>query len=137
MIGERFQELAATYGAGLQRWPAEERQAAIDFARAYPAEARAVLARASALDRMLDRYAVVAPEVDLREGIIALAPTGAVPRSARLWWQGAGLAGLGVVSALAGALVINVLLPLGAPAPDDDGVYVITAFDDVSDELGK
>src|SRR5262245_15065024 len=115
MILERFRKLAETYGADLQSWPAEERQSATMFIQTHPTDARSALADAAALDSMLDRYVVTGPAVELRERIIARSPAArtAWPRT-QLWWQGAGLAGVGIAGALAGVLMIGVLPPLGA-----------------------
>jgi hypothetical protein len=133
MTPERFRKLTETYGAEPRRWPAEEREAARAFMNRRPAEAQAMLADASALDSMLDRHVVGPPTAELRERIIGSGPAArAVWHQARLWWQGAGLAGLGLAGALAGALMISVLLPLDTPDYDDDGAYVVTAFDDIS-----
>ncbi|MGD9803126.1 MAG: hypothetical protein AB7E81_24810 [Hyphomicrobiaceae bacterium] len=138
MSPERFQQLAETYGGNLQRWPADARQAAHSFLRTHPADARAVLADAAPLDRRLDSYVVAEPGRELRERIISLAPVArAAWRGTWMWWQGLGLAGIGIAGALAGALMISALLPLSALVPDDDGRYVITAFDDVTHDLDK
>ena len=133
MTPERFRRLTETYGAEPRRWPAEEREVALAFVNRHPAEAQATLADASTLDSVLDGHVVGPPTTELRERIVASGPAAqAVWHQARLWWQGVGLAGLGIAGALAGALMISVLLPLDTSDYDDDGAYVVTAFDDIS-----
>jgi hypothetical protein len=138
MTPDQFRTLTETYGADPRRWPAEDREAALAFMKSHPAEARAALAEASLLDGMLDRHVVAMPARELREHIISSAPVApAVWQHARLWWQGAAIAGLGIAGALAGALMIGVFLPLDVPEYDNDGAHVVTAFDDVSYELDE
>lgn len=137
MTPDQFRKLTETYGAETRRWPAQDRQAALAFMKSHPAEARAALAEATRLDGMLDRHIVAAPDRALRERIISSAAVArAVWQHARLWWQGAAIAGLGIAGALAGALTIGIFL-----APDvteySDGGHVITAFDDISHELDE
>jgi len=60
MTLERFDELAAAYGAAIFLWPAEEQAAAEAFAAANP-EASAILARERALDEALDEWEAPQP----------------------------------------------------------------------------
>jgi anti-sigma factor RsiW len=131
---ERFRELTEIYGAEPQRWPAAEREAALAYMRDQAADADAVLADAATLDGMLSSYTVVHPDAVLRERVIASAPKTRnwSWRPAGLLWRSAGLAGLGLAGALAGALVIGVVMPLDRPGDDDDSAYVVTAFDELS-----
>ena len=132
MTPERFQDLTEICGAEPRRWPEAPRKAAFAYMRDHAAEAEAALANASALDRMLGRHFVVPPSAALHELIVASAPKAArvTWQHARLWWQGAGFAGLGLAGALAGALIIGSFLPIDMQSDDDDGAYTITAFDD-------
>ncbi len=120
MDARRFEALASAYGGRLQAWPDAARAHAEAFARS--AEGAAILARASALDGLLDAYAVPAPASALHARILADGHARlASRRRERLWWSGFGLAGLGLAGALAGALLVGVI------APTSDGVH--TAFD--------
>lgn len=133
MTPERFRDLADIYGADPRRWPAAEREAALAFMRDNPYEAEAAFARAAALDEMLSVYSVAPVPAALRERIIASAPGSRrrIWRRAGLWWQAAGLAGLGLAGALAGAIVFSAVMPFETQVDDDSG-YVITAFDEFS-----
>lgn len=134
MTPERFRELSEIYGAQPQRWPAAEREAARVYMRDHPAEAQAALTDAAALDDMLSDYIVAPPAPALRARIVASAPAtrGRTWRPTGLWWQSAGLASLGLAAALAGALVFTIFMPVDRPSDDDDGGYVLTAFDELS-----
>lgn len=134
MTPERFRRLTEIYGAQPWRWPVAEREAALGYMRDRPAEAEAVLSEASALDGVLSRYALPHPSAALREKIIASAPAALKFPCwpAGLRWQFAGLAGLGLAGALAGAVVISVFLPLDRQGDDDESGYVVTAFDELS-----
>jgi hypothetical protein len=137
MTPKRFRELTETYGAKPKRWPAAERDDALAFMKTHPVETREALAGAADLDRVLERHAVSPPSAELRERIAASAP-GATPmrRRALPWWQGVGFAGLGLAGALAGALMIGVVLPIDAQ-DNDHGAYAVTAFNDISHELDE
>ena len=134
MTPERFRELTEIYGAEPRRWPAAERDAALAYLRDHTAEAEAALADALALDGMLSRHAVAPAGAALREQIVASAPKARewTWRPARLVWQSAGLAGLGLAGALAGAIVISAFMPLDRQGDDDESAYVVTAFDESS-----
>lgn len=133
MTPERFRELTEIYGAEPRRWPVAERHAALAYMRDHAADAEAALAGASVLDGMLSAYTVAPPGAALREQIVASAPTArkSTWRPAGLWWQSAGLAGLGLAGALAGALVISAFMPVDKQ-DDEESAYVVTAFDEFS-----
>lgn len=136
MTPERFRDLTDIYGADLRRWPEAEREAARACRRDHSADAEAALAWASALDRRLDRHRVAPPGAALHARIVASAPGAArSQRRMRIWRQGAGFAGLGLAGALAGALMIGVLVPITTQNDGDDGVYTMTAFDELPHEL--
>jgi hypothetical protein len=138
MTPDQFRKLTETYGAEPRRWPQYDREAALAFMKSHPAEARVALAEASLLDNVLDRHLVAAPGRELSQRIISSAPAArAVRQPARLWWQAAAIAGLGIAGALTGALMIGVFLPRDVPQYGDDGAHVVTAFDDVSYELDE
>jgi hypothetical protein len=131
MTPERFKELTEAYGADPKRWPEAERAEAAAFMDAGGADAREAYAEAAALDRLLSRHRVAAATPGLAERIAASAPRVPVWRQAHLLWQGAGLAGVGLAGALAGALAVAMLPPLDRQ--DDNGAYSLTAFGDFSD----
>jgi len=133
MTPERFSALVAAYGGSPQRWPENERAAALDFIAAYPTQAEVALAPAAELDDLLSRHRVAAPDGALARRIIATAPS-ALWRSTRLIWQCAGLAGIGLAGALAGVLTVAVLLSLNS-APDDGDAYALTAFGDMQGDV--
>lgn len=103
----RFAALADIYGADRRRWPAAERLAAA----ACPA-GDAILAKAGAVDRFLDGYAVATPSAAMIGQILASAHYPRRLRSrAQLWWSGIGLAGIGFAGALAGSLAVSITVP--------------------------
>ncbi len=129
MDAQRFGTLASIYGGRLQSWPEEERSTAEAFA--LSADGRAILARADALDAMLDAYAVPAPSSGLHARILQDGRARlASRRRGRLWWSGFGLAGLGLAGVLAGALLVAVISP---PPLTDHTVFDAdtTAFGDL------
>jgi hypothetical protein len=129
---ERFRELTEFYGAEPQRWPVVECEEALAYMRDHAADAETVLTEALALDDMLSGYTIAPPSTELRELIVASAPKADRSNWATwLRWESAGLAGLGLVGALAGALVISAVMPLDRYGDDDDG-YAVTAFDEFS-----
>lgn len=70
MTLERFDELAAAYGAAIFLWPAEEQAAAEAFAAASP-EVSAILARERALDEALDEWEAPQPSQALMARILS------------------------------------------------------------------
>jgi hypothetical protein len=80
----RLLELVDAYGADPERWPAGERAAAL-ASLARSGAARAALAEATELDRLLDVAPAPAPTPDLATRVLARAPTAAVrvPRPLR------------------------------------------------------
>lgn len=134
MTPDRFSQLCDSYGADIRRWPAAERDAAMAYAASNPA-ARQKLDAAAGLDRLLDTHAVPLPGAALRERIVASGPRAAWHKAA-LVWRSAGLAGLGLAGAVAGALLVAVALtPQGDFGPEDG--YAVTAFDFSADsDLG-
>lgn len=134
---ERFAALAEAYGAAIERWPAAEREAA--QAMADGAAARAILARAQDLDRLLDTYRVPEPSSALTGRILAEADRIVLRRaSVRRLWAGLGLAGVGLAGALAGALAATAVLPLADPDVSivaDAGVW--GGGDEIDLDLGR
>ncbi|QPC89180.1 hypothetical protein [Mesorhizobium sp. INR15] len=130
MDAERFAALAAAYGGDLRRWPRAEQTAAAIFAQVE--EAQAILRRAGALDAMLDRHHVKAPERALQSGILRAADGHlSRRRRQRFWWFGLGLAGIGLAGAIAGLGLVTVVTP---DAQSDHHILDanVTAFGDAS-----
>ena len=121
----RFAELAAAYGADLDRWPDSERLDALALA-ARSAEARDLLADAHGVDAalaMLDRPP--APSDALHARIAAL-EAGAAPPLPRLARVTAPL-GRAAVFAMAAAAGIVVGVYLAPPGAGDAGLALIEA----------
>jgi hypothetical protein len=76
----RFRELLDAYGADAERWPADERAAALALLACEP-DARVALAAAAALDRVLDLAPAAEPSAALAGAVLAGAP--AVRRRSR------------------------------------------------------
>jgi hypothetical protein len=104
---ERFEALALAYGGAPGRWPAAERDAALDFLTREPDAARAALKAAESLDLALDCWRAPEVSANLRDRVLALAPKArapkalASPRGFGFWLSGAGFA----AAALAGVIV--------------------------------
>jgi len=127
MTPERFQALADAFGADLRRWPDEERFAAEQFAR-KDARAQAILSETAAFDDLLALSPAPAPSVDLKNRLLALAPTPILPvwRRGGAWLSGAGLAAACVLGVLVGANMSQSFL---SDPPLDTVVEASTAFD--------
>lgn len=104
MTKERFEELAAAYGADLARWPAEVRDEAALLVASELAFAQRVLAREEALDAALFALPSRTASADLFEAIVATAP----PLRRRFRWRWLASAGLG--AGLAAATAAGVIL---------------------------
>jgi hypothetical protein len=101
---ERFQDLADAFGGDVARWPEADRAAGLAFARAEPSATAAILAEASALDRLLAASPGPAPSLALREAVIAAAPRPRRRAIDRRWvGLGASLAAASIAGVLAGA----------------------------------
>jgi hypothetical protein len=130
MTPERFQTIVAAYGADPRRWPNEERAAAQAWAELHPGEADAVLAESAGLDAWLTEHTVAPPDRAFVERIVATAPERRPARQrARLWWQGAAFAGIGLAGGLAGAFAVSFFVLTGTPAAPHDASYVTSSFD--------
>ena len=110
----RFETLVAAYGATLTRWPEDERDAAVAFARS-DARAAALLAEANAIDALLFAHHVPEPTRTLRAMVIESAPKKRrLDGRAKLWWSGLGLALAGASGMLAGSAATAALEPVSA-----------------------
>jgi len=110
----RFETLVAAYGATPSRWPDEERDAALAFARADP-RAAALLAEADSIDALLFAHRVAEPSRTLRAMVIEGAPRKRrLTGRARLWWTGLGIALAGASGMLAGSAATAALEPITA-----------------------
>src|SRR6516164_1960260 len=129
MTPERFHTIVAAYGADPQRWPRDERNDALEWARAHRAQANAVLEEALELDSWLARDMIAPPERALFEQIVAGAPVqGVVAKRRSYWWSGAAFAGVGLAGALAGALTMSLLMPGGTTSAPHENSYLNTSF---------
>src|SRR5580692_4164334 len=100
MTEDRFQELAEAYGGEIARWPEAERDLAFGIAADRPDLAERVLARAGRLDALLDGQTSPEPSAELRQRIVASAPSPRATSRAWRWLAGAGL-GAGLAAACA------------------------------------
>jgi hypothetical protein len=131
MTPERFRTIVDAYGADARRWPAAERVAAEAWADQHRAEADALLAESAGLDAWLASHTVAPPERALFEQIVATAPSRRpLTHRARLWWQGAAFAGIGLAGGVAGAFAVSFFVLTGAPTQGHDSVpYMTSSFD--------
>ncbi|SAL71435.1 hypothetical protein AWB71_04366 [Caballeronia peredens] len=124
MTPERFRHITEAYGASPERWPAQERDAALALIDSGDARALAALAEARSLDGLLDAHAVPLPRPELARRIADSAPPmqHARPfwRRPRIWFSGAGFVGAGAAGVAAGALLVS-LLTSAAPADHPHG----------------
>ncbi len=89
MTPERFEQLAEAYGGETARWPQAERDAAATLMAGQPEFVRAVLARADALDEMLDAWRPAPASAALLERVLAHAPRHRATGLAAWIWRGA------------------------------------------------
>lgn len=113
MLLERFRELMDAYGGDPRRWPPAERPPAAALLAAS-AEARALLAEAAALDRLLDEAPPSAPATLDAERLIARATAAAQerpsfrtvgamrPAGRGLWLRAASLAAATIIGFVVG-----------------------------------
>ena len=140
MKPRRFRKLLSSYGANPERWPEDERAAAVALL-ATSSEARALRDRAETLDRMLDTYRVDAADDGLRGQIIAaphnpvFAPVEIDPKAGRrdvrwrgIWPQFAALAGACVLGFVIGT---SDLAASGEPDSETDLASLIFGDDDL------
>jgi len=131
MNSERFTTLAQAYGADLSRWPAEERDAAVEFLAANPG----ALEEEAALDALLDLAPAASLSPDLASRLAYGAPRGRPQRLGRpqAWMSGAGLAAACVLGLAFGAsLPAHILVDPSTEAL----VETQTAFDTGADLTG-
>lgn len=140
MKPRRFRKLLGSYGANPERWPEDERAAAVALLAAS-SEARALRDRAETLDRMLDTYRVEAADDVLSAQILAaphnpaFAPTEIDPRAGQggvrwrgIWPQFAALAGACMLGFIVGT---TDLAAGGEPDSDTDLASLIFGDDDL------
>ncbi|MDR6539750.1 hypothetical protein [Variovorax soli] len=134
MTPERLGELADAWGSDLRRWPEAERAAAQMLLERDPL-AKEFLARVAELDALLDSHAVAPPDALLVQAMLASVPQQHLMGKRKLWhfslnwWSGAGVAGVGLAGAAAGALVVAMAVTT-VPAPAAiERTWAPTAFD--------
>jgi len=142
MTPERFAEIVEAYGSRSSRWPRAEREAALAFMASHPDAVGELRADASLLDGMLDSSVVAPASAGLRQAILQAAPirqaapalrVGARPKPT-LWQRagvwGAGIVGIGLAGALAGAMTLAIVVPMMGATYDEGDVHNLTAFND-------
>ena len=140
MKPRRFRKLLGSYGANPERWPEDERAAAVALLAAS-SEARALRERAETLDRMLDTYRVEAADDALPAQILAAPHNPAFaavqidPKAGRrdlrrggIWPQFAALAGACVLGFVIGT---SDLATGGEPYSETDLASLIFGDDDL------
>ena len=136
MTPERLRALLDTFGADPRRWPAAERDAARALLDSGPTGWVDARADAALLDRELDVHAIAAPDAALVDRIAAAAASSARQRRTRTgWlalplWPRAGWALTGLAGAVAGAVLVSVVLVDSSPAAATDWQQRGTAFSD-------
>ena len=125
MTPDRFDSLCAAWGSDLDRWPAAERDAAVELIAAS-AEARALQANAAALDDLLDAYAIAPADQALVQRVSSMMtprgipPTGSGllrPLAGRLTWWWTMVAGIGFAGVAVGSLAVTVAAGSALPLP--------------------
>lgn len=115
---ERFRTLAEAFGGSVARWPLADQDAAYAFLATSPDEAGQILAEARDLDEDLDTVERLSPSHDLRQRILAAAPS---PRAAwsrfRRWLTGAGV-GVGLAAATAAGMIAGVNMAAASAGED-------------------
>jgi len=100
MTPDRLAQILAAYGAQPERWPEDERAAALALLEADDTHRR----NEEALDRALDRFAVPHPDAVLVGR--SLAGFAASTSLLRRWWFAPLLAGAGALGMATGALIL-------------------------------
>ena len=132
MTINRIQDLADRHGPELSHWPRAEASAARAFL-ATSSEARAVLARAERLDRVLGAARSHSMTVNLRERLLAAAPAGGWRELLRnlwpfgpVWRPAAALLGLALVGVLLGSTdMAKLILPTSVNAALSEEIQVV------------
>lgn len=125
---ERLAVILDAYGADEERWPPEERAAALALIEASP-RARAMLARAAELDRLLDAApAVEPPSSALRQAILRTAPRAPAAAPRRLGWRAA--AAFALAASLVLGMVTGRIMPVNDPADGSLDVLSLALLDD-------
>jgi len=125
MNEREFQHLADAYGADLSRWPAAERQAALQLAET-PWAAK-ILREARGLDQLFE--SLDTPVAPSRIGRSIGAVTAAIarpPLTLASLWQRFGLSGTGLVTA--GLMGIVLAISTAAPSAPDQGAADLLAL---------
>jgi hypothetical protein len=120
----RFADLADAYGGDIARWPEGVRDQARAMARRD--DMSALLTQAKQLDERLDTWPALQPSGAHRRRALASRPV-TISRRLRLW-----ISGLGVATALAGALAGSAGATMLAPIADHSLSDDATAFGDLA-----
>ncbi|AWM76910.1 hypothetical protein [Phenylobacterium parvum] len=134
----RVRALAEAFGADPARWPETEREAALAWLQAHPAEASTLLAEARALDGVLDAWRLDPPPAPLVRQV--LAPARAVVRQARrrafilTLGGGAGLAAACLAGILAAPSLLSPSLLSPSLSGPLEGALAVPSIQLVSDD---
>ena len=130
LTSARFRILLESYGAAPDRWPAEERAAALAVVAGDPGAA-AAFEREGAFDDLLALSVSPVPPAALAQAILAKAPARMLRKRFLTWWTGFALAAAGAAGALCGTTAAAAFEPT-APVPSY--AHGATAFGTVGEE---
>jgi hypothetical protein len=103
MTPDRFEKLSLAFGGEIERWPANEREAARHLLAAQPALTEPLIDEARRLDRTLNDAPSTRPSHALVSRIVQAGLRPRAPWAVSRW-----LAGLGLATGLAGAAAAGV-----------------------------
>lgn len=101
MTPERLRALLGSYGAAPDRWPADERPAALALLHA-DASLAAAFEEEAAFDDLLCLSVVPEPSLDLAHTVLIDVPMRRFRKRLLTWWTGLALAGAGAAGVLCG-----------------------------------
>jgi hypothetical protein len=138
----RFGEILDAYGADPDRWPADEREAALGLMREDPA-ARALSERAERLDRALASLDDAEPSRDLVARVLAAVPSTAramAPRRSPSFARGGGrramrYAAAALPMAAAAALALWIIRAPEREVPMAEALAALGTYETPGDEL--
>ncbi len=138
MTTERFKQLASAYGADLKRWPAAEREAALQFTQQQ--EINNLIDDELALDDLLADHSVAIDSSALANTIFTDALTihnkqfNIWQKLSILWSElginGFGLLGAGLASAMAGVFCVSLLTSTMLPNDSANGINSASEYVD-------
>ena len=133
MTPERFVALLDSYGAAPDRWPEDERAAALALLSADP-DASSAYERESLFDDLLTTSRAPLPSIALTQTVLAKAPVRRFRKRLLTRWTGLALAGAGAAGLLCGSAVAAMIEPVGSVAGYSHDATAFGAIDDEPEE---